>query len=261
MKRKYPLIPSYMPLVRGSILEAAEAERREAGILTADKRIFHDAIMMSIALAQLWWVSEDMKSIVVDALNSGEQPPDEDHPSPHGIMVFAGGIDVCGRMIEAISWHDRQIVAAWEASPDSDIYQRARCPITIPDGMVTSIGEGGRNGVLADALAFAWSFSAEPRIACTGRGSWGGGAMPRRLSAKDVAAVKVVELRRPPKGKHEGCGDAIEHSHRWIVSGHYRNQACGSGHRDRKRIWVPPFVKGPADKPLVKKDTVFVWRR
>lgn len=261
MKGKYPLTPAYMPLVRDSIKEAAEAELREAEPRTARERMAYDWILLTIALAQLWWVSEDMKSLVVDALNSGERPPDADPPSANGLMAFKGSIKIGGKRIEAISWHEGGAAAAWEASPDTEIYRKARCPIATVDGAVEGIGEGGRNGVLGDALAFAWSFSAEPSIARTGCGSWGGGAMPRRLSADDVAAVKVVELRRPPKGKPEGRGGTVEHSHRWIVSGHYRNQACGSGHRERKRIWVPPFVKGPAGKPLVKKDTVYVWRR
>lgn len=36
----------------------------------------------------------------------------------------------------------------------------------------------------------------------------------------------------------------------------------GSSHtaRLRRRQWIPPFVKGPADKPLVCKDTVRIWR-
>jgi len=34
---------------------------------------------------------------------------------------------------------------------------------------------------------------------------------------------------------------------RFIVRGHYRNQAHGPEHRDRKLIWIEPFWKGPVE--------------
>lgn len=40
---------------------------------------------------------------------------------------------------------------------------------------------------------------------------------------------------------------ALSVKHRFTVRGHYRNQACGAGRADRKRIWVAPFWKGPAE--------------
>lgn len=38
---------------------------------------------------------------------------------------------------------------------------------------------------------------------------------------------------------------ALQMKHRFIVRGHYRNQAHGLGHHDRKLIWIEPFWKGP----------------
>ena len=35
----------------------------------------------------------------------------------------------------------------------------------------------------------------------------------------------------------------------------------GPDHSLRRRQWIPPFVKGPADKPLVCKETVRIWKR
>lgn len=40
---------------------------------------------------------------------------------------------------------------------------------------------------------------------------------------------------------------ALRLKHRHIVRGHYRNQAHGIRHRERKQIWIQPFWKGPAD--------------
>lgn len=46
------------------------------------------------------------------------------------------------------------------------------------------------------------------------------------------------------QGLHEV---AFRLKHKHIVRGHYRNQACGAGLRDRKTIWISPFWKGPED--------------
>lgn len=40
---------------------------------------------------------------------------------------------------------------------------------------------------------------------------------------------------------------ALQIKRRFIVRGHYRNQAHGPGHRDRKTIWIEPFWKGPEE--------------
>jgi hypothetical protein len=40
---------------------------------------------------------------------------------------------------------------------------------------------------------------------------------------------------------------ALQLKRRFIVRGHYRNQAHGPGHRDRKLIWIEPFWKGPEE--------------
>jgi hypothetical protein len=40
------------------------------------------------------------------------------------------------------------------------------------------------------------------------------------------------------------------YSHRFIVSGHWRNQWYASGQVHRQ-IWISPYVKGPEDQPLV----------
>ncbi len=40
-----------------------------------------------------------------------------------------------------------------------------------------------------------------------------------------------------------------KHAHvsQWLVRGHWRNQACGPGMRDRKRTRIDPYWKGPED--------------
>lgn len=63
--------------------------------------------------------------------------------------------------------------------------------------------------------------------------------------------VVVVRLRREAGDyvRHEPESEA-NYSHRFIVSGHWRNQWYPSGQVHRQ-IWISPYVKGPEDQPLV----------
>ena len=45
-------------------------------------------------------------------------------------------------------------------------------------------------------------------------------------------------------------------SHRWLVSGHWRNQWYPS-EGVRRPIWIDAFVKGPSDAPLLVRPTVY----
>ena len=63
--------------------------------------------------------------------------------------------------------------------------------------------------------------------------------------------IVVVNLRRPHKDPDEDhVPTAVHWTHQWVVGGHWRNQWYPSEGIHRQ-IWISPFVKGPADKPLV----------
>lgn len=70
--------------------------------------------------------------------------------------------------------------------------------------------------------------------------------------------LTVVRLRRP---RQESDPDRevneVPWSHRWLVSGHWRNQFFPSLGIHRQ-IWISPFIKGPADLPLeIRRTRVF----
>ena len=67
-------------------------------------------------------------------------------------------------------------------------------------------------------------------------------------------------LHRPGRPAEPG-EDRRAWTHRWIVRGFWREQPYGPDHALRRRQWIPPYVKGPADKPLIAKETVRIWRR
>ncbi len=75
--------------------------------------------------------------------------------------------------------------------------------------------------------------------------------------ASKPADVRVVRVHRPPSAS-TGAGRDVTWSHRWPVSGHWRNARVGKGRSQRRLTWVHPYTKGPADAPLVVKETVRV---
>lgn len=88
----------------------------------------------------------------------------------------------------------------------------------------------------------------------------------QRSAGKVPDPVRVVTLRReravePPS---EATGQSVNWSHRWLVGGDaggfWRNQWYPS-EKVHRLIWIDAYVKGPPDKPLVIKDTVYAVRR
>jgi hypothetical protein len=70
--------------------------------------------------------------------------------------------------------------------------------------------------------------------------------------------ITVVTLRRPRHAPNEDYEPKnVDWTHRWLVSGHWRNQYFPSIDMHRQ-IWVGSYVKGPDDKPLkIRKVRIF----
>lgn len=68
-------------------------------------------------------------------------------------------------------------------------------------------------------------------------------------------SIRVITLRRPASHHVDAAGGTVDWSHRWMVSGHWRNQWVPTLQTHRLQ-WIAPYVKGPDDKPLVIKRTV-----
>jgi hypothetical protein len=72
--------------------------------------------------------------------------------------------------------------------------------------------------------------------------------------------IVVVMLRRYDAHYGEGDERDVHWSHRWIVSGHWRNQYLPTVRAHRLQ-WIAPYVKGPEDRPLIVKERVTVLGR
>lgn len=86
-----------------------------------------------------------------------------------------------------------------------------------------------------------------------------------------VPSFEVV-IREPTRSEHEPTAQTVDWSHRWEVRGHFKHFRKGAVYEsnpDRRieadgdsyvRVWCPPFVKGPANKPLIPKTHVYVGK-
>jgi hypothetical protein len=80
----------------------------------------------------------------------------------------------------------------------------------------------------------------------------------RRL---DPQPVRIVRLRRAVNPDASEDASAREYHHRWLVRGHWRQQAYGPGRVERKPIWIAPHIKGPEGAPLLTGEKVYAWVR
>jgi len=113
-------------------------------------------------------------------------------------------------------------------------------------------------------LAALWQLSSQPSITAT-EDSPPDRATRRRLERRKFAVpnVRIVNLAARHRAVSEGSGGSQsqrEYTRRWMVEGHWRQQACGPQWSQHRPTYIAPHIKGPEDKPLVLRDTVKVWR-
>jgi len=65
--------------------------------------------------------------------------------------------------------------------------------------------------------------------------------------------VHTIHLRAPEPAPHAPSTEerSVEWSRRWLVRGHHHKYRVGKQRQGEIVRWVPPYVKGPADKPFV----------
>jgi hypothetical protein len=120
-------------------------------------------------------------------------------------------------------------------------------------------------------LASMFLLAAQPRVTST---STAQPAKAKRRRAERSSrharqlgdVVRLIDVRRPEGVPREPRtnGARAPLSYRFIVGegtgGFWRQQACGTGWAEHRPVWIEPFVKGPADKPLRLREDVHVLR-
>lgn len=280
--RRLRLIPSHLPLIRDKLADFAQYRLGELGSQTQYEAMIANAWSMTdqIRTAQLWWVSRDMTRLAEDTVQAGDFP-EPDPPAQCGMIFFEGDVQHISFRFDNDGYGETRVAAIlWQdvGRESVKISVFTDNPVGIREMHADSFGlpvvslapsvvreNDGSFRWLCGLLRAVWALSAEPHI-CEAKPAKPDMAhpLPQRFDP-EIRKVKMLVLR---ENLHRLGGSADddervrrEYSHRFIVRGFWRDQAYGPNHSLRRRQWIPPFVKGPADKPLICKETVRIWRR
>lgn len=140
----------------------------------------------------------------------------------------------------------------------SDVFEEAMTARGLNPGeyvMENTLPQVDTRRVLASFLALQGQKMAVTRLQ---RADRAGRRRMERAGQNADAEVRVITLRRQydPSAPTDEHGSGIEWSHRWMVSGHWRNQWVPTLD-DHRLTWINPYVKGPEDKELLVKPTVY----
>lgn len=247
-----------------------------------------DDVIDGVANGELFFLTADFLEIVTAA--APEVPEFLLHPSDlpalHALVVFEHAISVPIHAerrdwVSAISWityaaADRVdddeadleeggiFVAVWISPLDEyDVEGWGRYPEIVPSaGARWSYGEHWRpvHGVMLwpGWLGAILRLVGEEYISEQRQGL--DRAERRRRQRAGLAVpegIRIIDVRRRARGEAApGAGSGVEWSHRWLVRPHWRNQWYPSQGRHAPR-WVRGHVKGPEDKPVVARPTVY----
>ena len=134
-----------------------------------------------------------------------------------------------------------------------------------PDVPRTEEANGGESAYpFISALGAAWLLMAQTNIAETRTIGPAPEPRPRPdpTEGTDTAApvpprpslVTIVDILRAQR-QSRAADSGRTYSHRFPVSGHWRQQAYGPGLSQRKPRYIGDYLKGPADAPLIAPKT------
>ncbi|MCX4543754.1 hypothetical protein [Streptomyces sp. NBC_01565] len=255
-----------------------------------------DALATNLRDAHMYWVAPEMAAL---AMSAGAQLAaarwaTADRPSPCGLLWWADGIgnlDSSGVQIpvEGIAWgpyegdlmmwllmsrsrlanemqsRNGMSLIADQMPPMIPVYGET---VPVTDEPVSLAGLEGQLPVpIVAALAAAWLLMQQPALVEHGR-EWPPAAEARssaRAGLRDPA-VTVATLRRQYLPDIQDIDEGRDAGgrrcrHRWVVSGHWRDQPYGPDRALRRKTWIPAYVKGPDGAPLLSTERVNVWRR
>lgn len=266
--------PIWLPYVRDKLADWKDDMGRRTAIASGQPLDDSWRIGEPLRSSPIWWVSRDMATLAAETAEAGDLP-DVQPPSVTGFMVFQDGLpfrlqdypDGRSCSVDAIEWTVTPIGQTGTAMVTEVFSKEAayvrECDPRLPLGYVT-FAHGSRPGILEDVLKAAWALSQQPSISETRAPRVTPlDRVPARYERTEIPKVRMLLLRENmhrPGEQAEPGEKTREYTHRWIVRGFWREQPYGKGRSLRRRQWIPPFVKGPADKPLIRKKTVHILR-
>jgi hypothetical protein len=245
-------------------------------------------VARNLAAGDMFWVSADMVALALDA--ASDVPgftPGTDLPATHGIIVLEKPLPPLktwivtpdARQVEmdltvdVLTWTVLEGMVFIEsycrgAQVPDRLYEAVLEPVCFFRGDADKFFAADDSGVdsnshrMMEFLAAASHLMSNPSVAARSTSTPKTPAARKAAKKGQTSTVTVVDLRAP---HHVETGETSDtgrvYTHRWIVRGHWRNQAHGKHHAQRRITWVPSYTKGPAGKPLKETERVWAWRR
>lgn len=286
------LRPKDLPKLRGQTVrlldDPAASIRVNTGTQNQDGL---NALTIHLRNGSLYWVSGDMSALAVSA---GSQLAAAgwsvaDRPAPCGLIIFEGGIGTIDSHgvripVEGYTWGTYQdccliwiLLSRQRLAREVDgVYQLniEQVPPLIPVyGFTIPIGDQPVPMVEVDpavpqtvigALAASWLLMQQPTLVDRTR------KPPDRAIRRaytragrpdpDVTLIDLCRQYVPDQPEDVGTSEGRSYRHRWVVSGHWRNQPYGPNWKQRRQQWIPSYVKGPHGAPMLSTERVNVWR-
>jgi hypothetical protein len=142
-------------------------------------------------------------------------------------------------------------------------YKGALVPIGSASYSFTNPPQDTAAASLAARLLTTWLLMSQPMLSARTRlPADRDVARAYRRQNRPVPDVTLIDLRHVKTAIDPDAEHATRtYSHRWVVRGHWRNQAYGPGRSLRRPLFIPSYVKGPDEAPLKLSEHVNVWRR
>ncbi|MEU3455319.1 hypothetical protein ABZ671_17235 [Micromonospora sp. NPDC006766] len=113
------------------------------------------------------------------------------------------------------------------------------------------------------ALIATWILTTQPDAEITDTPADKATRKAYQRAKRPAPVVRLVSLRRKQQTRTEETttGKTRTYTRRWWVAGFFREQPYGPGRALRRRTYVRPHIKGPADAPLILTDKVNILGR
>lgn len=216
----------------------------------------------------LWWASDDMTKLALGARdNLPDWTPTFAMPASSGLLHWASNAITCdGTPVDTAIWikQGSQLhISLYKSLPSGDL-EPAQVSMVESDEPFSqssfAIKQDRATAPIVQLIGATWLLMQQPTISeikRTNRGKGHRGKQPVEINDVQIINLRTLARDDTEPRKQEGTR---EYHHRWVVGGHWRQQACGPGRKQRKPVFILPYVKGPEDAPL-KTERVNVWRR
>lgn len=285
--RTTPVRPRELPAARDDLV----SELRDPTSMTVRNAVATGLPELGEALADapLYWVTADMAALAVHAGESLPRPAwgAGEAPASSGLMALDGGIGMMRDYdadipVDAVAWTELPGGGYRLAmlTDRSRMLDQARAPVlrrhflSVPRLLMMAlvhlpggpdlVDDGHCPDSLGQSIAAAWALMGQPGIAdAQAQPAHADARRAYQRAGRPAPDVALVDLRRRPAQPRESdpaqdAGEGRTWRHRWVVSGHWRQQPYGPRSALRRPTWVEAHVKGPDDAPLLTR--VNVWR-